>query len=73
METILNNDPLGRIDELENLDLTLSYAWSNYRITAFGRNLTDEIYARRVRIEPLVTFGQYTQGTNYGVEFALTF
>lgn len=73
IETILNNDPLGRIDSLENLDLTLSYAWSNYRITAFGRNLTDEIYARRVRIEPLVTFGQYTQGTNYGVEFALTF
>lgn len=73
IETILNNDPLGHIDSLENLDLTLSYAWSNYRVTAFGRNLTDEIYARRVRIEPLVTFGQYTQGTNYGVEFALTF
>lgn len=73
IETILNNDPLGTIDSIENLDLTLSYAWANYRITAFGRNLTDEVYARRVRIEPLVTFGQYTQGTNYGVEFSLSF
>ncbi|KZX58290.1 hypothetical protein A3709_02165 [Halioglobus sp. HI00S01] len=73
IETILNNDPLGTIDSIENLDLTLSYAWADYRITAFGRNLTDEVYARRVRIEPLVTFGQYTQGTNYGVEFSLSF
>ena len=73
IETILNNDPQGHIDAIENLDLTMTYAWDNFRITAFGRNLTDEVYARRVRIEPLVTFGQYTQGTNYGAEFAISF
>jgi iron complex outermembrane receptor protein len=73
IETILNNDTLGHLDGIENLDLTLSYAWDHFRVTAFGRNMTDEVYARRVRIQPLVTFGQYTQGENYGIEFSVSY
>jgi len=75
IEVIANNDPLGHLDDIENLDLTLSYIWCDgrYRLTAYGRNVTDERERIVVRIPGLTTWGSWNQGENYGVEFAASF
>jgi iron complex outermembrane receptor protein len=75
IETIANNDPLGHLDSIENLDLTLSYIWGDgrYRLTAYGRNITDERERVVTRIPDLTTWGSWNQGENYGAEFAVTF
>jgi iron complex outermembrane receptor protein len=74
IEVIANNDPLGHLDDTQNLDLTLSYLWCDgrYRLTAYGRNVTDERERIVVRIPGLTTWGSWTQGENYGVEFAVS-
>ncbi len=75
IEVIANNDPLGSLDPIHNLDLTLNYSWQDgrYRVTAYGRNVTDEREQIVVRIPGLVTWGNWNQGENYGVEFAVNF
>jgi iron complex outermembrane receptor protein len=73
--TIANNDPLGELDSIQNLDLTLNYIWSDgrYRVTGYGRNVTDERERITTRIPGLVSWGNWNQGANYGVEFAVSF
>jgi iron complex outermembrane receptor protein len=75
IEVIANNDPLGHLDDSDNLDLTLSYIWGDgrYRLTAYGRNVTDERERIVVRIPGLTTWGSWNQGENYGVEFAVSY
>jgi len=75
IETIANNDPLGHLDNVENLDIGLNYIWDDgrYRLTAYGRNITDERERVVVRIPGLTTWGSWNQGENYGVEFAVSF
>jgi iron complex outermembrane receptor protein len=75
IEVIANNDPLGHLDDTDNLDLTLSYIWGDgrYRLTAYGRNVTDERERIVVRIPGLTTWGSWNQGENYGVEFAVSY
>jgi iron complex outermembrane receptor protein len=75
IETIANNDSLGSLDSIDNLDVTLNYIWNDgrYRLTAYGRNITDERERVAVRIEPLVAWGQWNEGETYGVEFAVSF
>ncbi|MEH6570080.1 MAG: TonB-dependent receptor [Halioglobus sp.] len=75
IETIANNNPQGNLDSIDNLDLTLNYIWNDgrYRISAFGRNVTDERERVVVEIPTLVTWGNWNQGANYGVELAVSF
>ncbi len=75
IETIANNDPLGHLGSIENLDLTLNYIWDDgrYRVTAYGRNVTDERERVAVRIPGLNSWGNWNQGEHYGVEFAASF
>ena len=75
IETIANNNPQGNLDSIENVDLTLNYIWSDgrYRLTAFGRNITDERERVVVEIPTLVTWGNWNQGSNYGLELAVSF
>ncbi|MCC5872933.1 MAG: TonB-dependent receptor [Gammaproteobacteria bacterium] len=75
VETIANNDPLGRLGSIQNLDLTLTYAWADdrYRVSAFGRNITDERERVVVRIPGLTTWGNWNQGANYGLELQASF
>lgn len=75
VETIQNNNSLGSLDSIENLDLTLSYLWDDgrYRLTGYGRNITDERERVVTRIPGLVSFGSWNQGEQYGVEFAVSF
>ena len=76
IEVIANNDPLGSLDSIDNLDITFSYIWGQdgrYRLTAYGRNVTDEREVIVVRIPGLTSWGSWNQGENYGVEFAINF
>ena len=75
IETIADNDPLGTLDSIDNLDITLNYIWGDgrYRLSAYGRNITDERERVAVRISPLVSWGQWNEGETYGVEFAVSF
>ena len=69
------NDPLGHLDDIENLDITLNYIWGDgrYRVTAYGRNITDEREQVVTRIPGLTSWGYWNQGENYGAEFAISF
>jgi iron complex outermembrane receptor protein len=75
IETIADNDPMGHLDSIENLNIALNYTWNDgrYRVSAYGRNITDERERTAVRIVPLVSFGQWNEGETYGVEFAASF
>ncbi|MEM7020664.1 MAG: hypothetical protein AAF512_25395 [Pseudomonadota bacterium] len=75
VEMIANNDPLGHLDSLSDLSATLSYAWADdrYRVTAYGRNITDERERRVGRIGGLTTRGWWNEGATYGVELSASF
>jgi iron complex outermembrane recepter protein len=75
IESLADNNPLGHLDGIEKVDVSLNYAWSDnrYRVSVFGRNLTDEIEARVTRIDGLTTWGQWTEPTTWGAEFAVSF
>jgi iron complex outermembrane receptor protein len=75
IETIANNDPLGHLDSIENVDFTVNYSWSDgrYRVSAYGRNITDERERTTIRITDLTTWGQWNESETYGVEIAASF
>ena len=72
-ETALDNAQGTRQDSADFLHASMTYEISNYRVTLFGRNLTDEETRRVVDIPQLESFGQYSVGDNYGVEFIAEF
>ncbi|ARN75180.1 TonB-dependent receptor [Oceanicoccus sagamiensis] len=73
-QTIFNNNPLGKVDSYgmhhASFDLTVD---DKYKVSVYGRNLTDERYARVVIIPNFTHFGQYNAPRNYGVEFTYSF
>ena len=75
IEVIANNDPLGHLDSIDNLDVNLNYIWGDgkYRFTVYGRNITDERERVVVRIPGLTSWGNWNQGDNYGAEFSMSF
>lgn len=75
MEVIADNDPLGHVDSIDSLSATVSYAWSDnrYRVTAYGRNLTDEREIHIRKVGGITTRGWYNEGRTYGVELSASF
>ncbi len=72
------NDPRGHIAPPGNLDASLSYAFvyhhNQYKITGFGRNLTDNIYiASAASGANLFNFGTPSRPRTYGVELSAKF
>ena len=69
------NSPNGVMDSIGNLDATLTYRWAEgkYRVSAFGRNITDEREVLWATIGGLTTRGQWNEGSTYGVEFNAEF
>ena len=55
-----------------NASIDLNFL-DHYRVSVFGRNLSDERYARVVLIPPVSNFGQWNAPRHYGVEFTLNF
>ncbi|MEH6585562.1 MAG: TonB-dependent receptor [Halioglobus sp.] len=73
-QTVFQNDPLGHVDSagFHNASIDLAFL-DHYRISFYGRNLSDERYARVILIPPVSNFGQWNEPRNYGVEFSLQF
>ncbi len=44
----------------------------NYTVSVYGRNLSDERFARNVDLG-LTGFGQWNEGRHYGIEFTAKF
>lgn len=73
-QTVFNNHPLGKVDALGMHNASIDLAFSeNYRLSVYGRNLTDERYARVVIIPGFTHFGQYNAPRTFGAEFTVNF
>jgi len=70
-----SNDPIGHMDSIESLDGQISYLWGDnrYRLTVYGKNLTDEQELAQGTIHPLITRGWWTPPRTIGAEFAISF
>lgn len=68
------NDPRGHVGAMgmHSASMNLSVD-EKYRVSLYGRNLTDERYARLVRIGGLSQMGQYNAPRTYGVQFTADF
>lgn len=73
METNSSNLPLGTLDSIHNVNATISYAIDNYRITVWGRNITDEREQRWATIAPLTSRGWWNEPATYGVTLSASF
>ena len=73
-QTIFGNDPLGLVDDtaFHNASVSLDFN-EKYELSLYGRNLSDERYARVILIPPVANFGQYTPPRHYGVAFTARF
>ncbi len=72
------NDPRGHVGPKNNLAASVSYGFNwggnSYKITAFGRNLTNNVYiAVAGPAANLFTLGTPSQPRTYGVELAAKF
>ncbi len=73
-QTIFQNDPLGKVDSAGFHNASIDYNFlEHYRISFYGRNLTDERFARVILIKPVSNFGQWSPPRTYGAEFTLKF
>ena len=72
-ESTTTNIAVGKVPSQDRVDASVTYSWSNYRISAFGRNLTDEIVAPVRDISSLMIFGSPTVGKVFGVNLTAEF
>ena len=73
METNSSNDPLGHLDSIHNVNATISYSIQNYRVSVWGRNITDEREQRWSTIGGLTTRGWWNEPSTYGVTLSASF
>jgi iron complex outermembrane receptor protein len=74
--TLAGNKPESLLDSIDNLDATVSYVWGeddNYRLSVYGRNITDEREGNYAEIGGLTGWYSWNEPSNYGVEFAVSF
>jgi iron complex outermembrane recepter protein len=75
----VRNDPRGLIDDRGVWDANLSYEWGwaddrTVKITAFGRDLTDEVdFNSAVAIPGVIAFGGVAGGREYGLQISGNF
>lgn len=69
-----DNHPRGFQDSIDNISGTLNYTWDEerYRITVFGRNMTNERTSGGPYIGGLTQARAWTEPDTYGVEFAFS-
>ena len=75
VEIEASNAPFGHMDSINDLSGSISYLWSDnrYRITLYGKNLTDDQELAQGTIAPLTTRGWWTPPRTIGAEFAISF
>lgn len=68
------NDPRGFVDSMGLHSASMNLLVDNkYRMSLYGRNLTNERYARLVKIGGISQMGQYNAPRTYGVQFTADF
>ena len=72
-ETRLDNAPGSRLASADFLNASITYAWDRYRVTAYGRNLTDEVREFNQPIATLFQRSYIEPGTSWGIELAVDF
>tara|TARA_B100001250_G_C19817252_1_gene799306 strand:- start:10364 stop:12760 length:2397 start_codon:yes stop_codon:yes gene_type:complete len=72
-ESTTTNIAIGKVPSIEKIDLSVTYKWDNFKISAFGRNLTDEVVIPVRDISSLMIFGSPTVGKVFGVTVAAAF
>jgi iron complex outermembrane receptor protein len=72
---LAGNEPESKMDSIENLDATVSYSFgedARYRVSAFGRNITDQREGQFAEIGGLTGWYSWNRPASYGVEFAVS-
>ena len=73
MNSDSSNNPYGDLDSIENVNATINYSFSDYSITLWGRNLTDEREQRWATIGGLTSRGWWNEPQTLGITFAASF
>ncbi|MBL6689818.1 MAG: TonB-dependent receptor, partial [Pseudomonadales bacterium] len=75
IEMFADNAPFGHLDDIDDLSATLTYSWADakYRISAYGRNLTDERERKVYNVAGLSTASWWNEGRVFGVEMSASF
>ncbi|MDA9904527.1 TonB-dependent receptor [Hyphomicrobiales bacterium] len=71
--SITDNRDVGKIPSTEKVDASITFSKDNYKISLFGRNLTDEITSPVRDISSLMIFGSPSVGTVYGITLSANF
>ncbi len=72
-ETALSNAPGTDQESADFIHASVSYETEKYRVSLFGRNLTDEIRETILPVTPFAQRGYSEPGRSWGVEFAMNF
>ena len=71
--SITDNRDVGKVPSTEKIDASITFLKDNYKISLFGRNLTDEITSPVRDISSLMIFGSPSVGTVYGITLSANF
>jgi iron complex outermembrane receptor protein len=72
-ETDLGNAPGTQAKAVDILNASASYGWDRYRLTVYGRNLTDEQREVEFPIPPYFNRSYLEPGRSWGIEFLAEF
>ena len=72
-ETALNNAPGTKQDSVDFINASVTYELAQYRLTVFGRNLTDEVRETVLDIASFTRRSYVEPGRSWGIEFAMEF
>jgi len=74
IEGSATNNERSHRDDIDNLGATISYMWNDarYRVTAFGRNMTDQRSSGGPYIGGLTHARAWDEPKTYGIEFAVS-
>ena len=73
MESESSNNPLGSLDSIDNLNANIDFNISNYTISVWGKNITDEREERWSTIGGLTSRGWWNEPSTYGVTVSASF
>jgi len=73
LETESQNNPLGSLDSIHNVNANINYTINNYSVSVWGRNITDEREERWSTIGGLTSRGWWNEPATYGVTLSASF
>ena len=71
--TALDNADGTELDSADVVNASASYYWDRYRVTLYGRNLTDERREVNLPVRPFFQSSQIEPGTSWGIEVGVDF